>query len=60
MVRNLSQRAGLPMPKVAVSPAEQSNAFATGRNPAPRRRLRDHGLLATVPRDEVEACWRTS
>src|SRR5690606_2103517 len=33
MVDELRQRAGLPMPVVAVSEQEQPNAFATGRNP---------------------------
>ena len=33
MVDRLRQRAGLPMPTVAVAPHEQPNAFATGRNP---------------------------
>ncbi len=33
MVENLSQRAGLPMPGVYVSPAQAPNAFATGRSP---------------------------
>src|SRR5690606_10234967 len=33
MVDRLRQRAGLPMPVVAVSEQEQPNAFATGRNP---------------------------
>ena len=33
MIRDLSQRAGLPMPRVAVSPAYQPNAFSTGRGP---------------------------
>ena len=54
VVRSLSQRAGLPMPKVAVSPAEQSNAFATGRSPGHVLVCVTNGLLATVPRDEVE------
>jgi heat shock protein HtpX len=33
MVRDLAQRAGLPMPRVFVSPEQQPNAFATGRSP---------------------------
>jgi heat shock protein HtpX len=33
MVRDLTQRAGMPMPKLYVTPDLQPNAFATGRNP---------------------------
>ena len=32
-VRDLTARAGLPMPKVYIIPEETPNAFATGRNP---------------------------
>ncbi len=37
MVRDLTTRAGLPMPKLYVIPQEQPNAFATGRNRTTRR-----------------------
>lgn len=33
MVETLAQRAGVPKPGVYVTPADQPNAFATGRNP---------------------------
>ena len=32
LVQDLTQRAGLPMPKVYVLPQDTPNAFATGRN----------------------------
>jgi len=53
MVRDLSERAGLPMPKVAVSPAEQPNAFATGRNPQNAVVCATRGLLQNMAPDEV-------
>ena len=38
LVQDLTQRAGLPMPKVYVLPQDTPNAFATGRNPGARGR----------------------
>ena len=55
MVANLAQRANLPMPTVAISPAEQPNAFATGRNPKHAVVCATEGLLRSMPPAEVEA-----
>ena len=54
MIRDLSQRAGLPMPRVAVSPADQPNAFATGRGPNKAVVCATTGLLQSMTREEVE------
>ncbi|MEN9791995.1 MAG: heat shock protein HtpX [Actinomycetota bacterium] len=54
MVRDLASRAGLPMPRVAVSDSEQPNAFATGRGPNNAVVCATVGLLRSLPRDEVE------
>jgi heat shock protein HtpX len=55
MIRRLSERAGLPMPTVAISPAAQPNAFATGRGPKHAVVCATQGLLQTLPAEEVEA-----
>lgn len=54
MVDRLRQRAGLPMPRVAVAPHDQPNAFATGRNPNNAVVCVTRGLLELVDRDELE------
>jgi len=54
LVRSLTQRAGLPMPTVAISPAAQPNAFATGRNPKHAVVCATQGLLQTLPANEIE------
>ena len=54
MVDRLRQRAGLPMPTVAVAPQMQPNAFATGRNPENAVVCVTQGILQVVNRDELE------
>jgi len=53
-VRELTQRAGLPMPRIYMIPAEQPNAFATGRNPKHSAVAVTQGLLTLMPRDQVK------
>jgi heat shock protein HtpX len=54
MVDRLRQRAGLPMPTVAIAPHEQPNAFATGRNPDNSVVCVTEGILRAVGREELE------
>ncbi|MBL0924315.1 MAG: zinc metalloprotease HtpX [Sphingomonadaceae bacterium] len=54
MVRNLAQRAQLPMPKVYIINSPHPNAFATGRNPENAAVAATTGLLNMLNRDEVE------
>ena len=54
MVDRLRQRAGLPMPVIAVAPHEQPNAFATGRNPEHAVVAVTTGILKYMPQDELE------
>jgi heat shock protein HtpX len=53
-VDKLRQRAGLPMPTVAIAPHAQPNAFATGRNPEHAVVCVTEGLLQLVNQDELE------
>jgi heat shock protein HtpX len=54
MVDRLRQRAGLPMPAVAIAPHEQPNAFATGRNPNHAVVAVTTGIMKYVPQEELE------
>ncbi|MDZ7780668.1 MAG: zinc metalloprotease HtpX [Gemmatimonadota bacterium] len=54
MVDRLRQRAGLPMPTVAIAPSDQPNAFATGRNPSRAVVCVTAGLLRALNRRELE------
>jgi heat shock protein HtpX len=54
IIRNLTVRAGMPMPRVYRTPSAQPNAFATGRNPAHAAVAVTDGLLRILNRQEIE------
>ena len=54
MVRRLAERAGMPMPRVAISPSDQPNAFATGRGPRNAVVCATTGLLESLDAAEIE------
>lgn len=54
MVRNLSRKAGLPMPKVYIIPDQSPNAFATGRNPQHAAVAATEGILRILTPEELE------
>ncbi|TFH63910.1 MAG: zinc metalloprotease HtpX [Candidatus Zixiibacteriota bacterium] len=53
VVRDLSQRAGLPMPKVYLIPTDTPNAFATGRNPAHAAVAVTRGIMNILTENEL-------
>ncbi len=54
VVRTLTTRAGLPMPRVYVIPEDTPNAFATGRNPSHAAVAVTQGILRILSEDELE------
>jgi heat shock protein HtpX len=52
-IQDLASRAGLPMPRVYITPQEQPNAFATGRNPEHAAVAVTQGILRLLSRDEL-------
>jgi len=54
IVERLSQKVGLPMPKVYVIPTDSPNAFATGRNPSHASVAVTQGILGLLNDDELE------
>lgn len=54
MVRMLSQKAELPMPKVYLIDQEQPNAFATGRNPRHAAVAVTTGIMHILSREELQ------
>lgn len=54
MVRRLSHKAELPMPKVYTINEDQPNAFATGRNPEHGAVAVTSGIMRILSREELE------
>jgi heat shock protein HtpX len=54
MVRRLTLRAGIPMPRVYVIPDDSPNAFATGRNPEHAAIAVTSGIMRILNDEELE------
>ncbi|HMH00546.1 MAG TPA: zinc metalloprotease HtpX [Terriglobales bacterium] len=54
VVERITQKIGLPMPKIYVIPTESPNAFATGRNLAHASVAVTHGILGLLNDEELE------
>jgi heat shock protein HtpX len=54
IVERLTQKSGLPMPKIYVIPTESPNAFATGRNPQHASVAVTQGILNLLTPEELE------
>ena len=53
-VERLTQKIGIPMPKIYVIPSESPNAFATGRNPQHASVAVTEGILNLLTDEELE------
>src|SRR5215831_4558367 len=54
VVEQLTQRVGLPMPKIYLIPTDSPNAFATGRNPKHAAVAVTEGILRLLDDEELE------
>ncbi|MDQ3915031.1 MAG: M48 family metalloprotease [Actinomycetota bacterium] len=53
IVRELTTRGNLPMPRLFVIPSDQPNAFATGRNPKHAAVAVTEGIMKMLPEEEL-------
>jgi len=54
MIREITQNANIPMPKVYITPQATPNAFATGRNPEHAAVAVTEGILDLLSEDELK------
>ncbi len=54
VVERLTQKIGIPMPRLYVIPTDSPNAFATGRNPQHASVAVTHGILDLLNDEELE------
>jgi len=54
VIERLTQKVGLPMPKIYVIPTDSPNAFATGRNPSHASVAVTQGILNLLNDEELE------
>jgi heat shock protein HtpX len=54
VVERITQRQGLPMPKIYVIPTDSPNAFATGRNPSHASIAVTQGILQLLDDEELQ------
>jgi heat shock protein HtpX len=54
MVQNLSRIAGIPVPKIHISPDPSANAFACGRDPKHASICFNQGILDLLDKNELE------
>lgn len=54
LVRELTARAGMPMPRIYIVPTPAMNAFATGRNPSHAAVAVTEGMLGSLSREELK------
>lgn len=57
IVRRLSAKAGIPMPKLYMIPSAAANAFATGRDPAHAAVAVTHGIVGLLNKEELEGVF---